>query len=561
MSPYLKKFIIDYNIAFENSVPLCDFAAYKGITESTVIRYVNKLKSEYGAALPKLKRTESEFSKEELENIFNQRDEVYDGFSGRFKSKIVDWTNSDKQVFIITCAQNATPIFKPAWEALLQYKQARNAEIIVIPSRYKNPTSLWSANNEQDEWWANPLTPFIRDNLIILHEKLAVCAHIKIQPTATTPLSGFDSYISDKSTIYGHPKIQLKTVPTQMGKLPKIITTTGMITVPNYTDTKTGAKGEFHHSYGAVIVEIDRKENIFHLRHIHFSEKDGSFYDLDKYYTTKGYKSNIRISGLVTGDSHAEFVDPNVRNATFLNEDSIVKLLKPKYVVYHDVEDFFRRNHHHRNNPIIDYCKYKFKIDDVEKGLQITADYIDENTHEGTINVIIQSNHDEALLRWLKEADPKKDPANAKFYHYMMYKLLDSVDYDEQNKKFIYPNPFKMWCLNPMDEVGLRSKEQTIFVNRDDSFMIEGVEVGFHGDKGADGRKGSVKSFDKIGVKTVIGHSHSPKIEGGCYQVGVSAKLDMEYVSGLSSWLHTHCIIYPDGKRTLVNIIQGKWKL
>ncbi len=91
---------------------------------------------------------------------------------------------------------------------------------------------------------------------------------------------------------------------------------------------------------------------------------------------------------------------------------------------------------------------------------------------------------------------------------------------------------------------------------------VNNIELGFHGDFGLNGAKGSSKSFSKIGPKTIVGHGHFPEIFEGCYRVGVSARLDLEYQKGqCSNWLHTHCVIYPDGKRTLINIINGKWKI
>jgi hypothetical protein len=88
---------------------------------------------------------------------------------------------------------------------------------------------------------------------------------------------------------------------------------------------------------------------------------------------------------------------------------------------------------------------------------------------------------------------------------------------------------------------------------------IEGIEIGYHGDRGPNGARGSRNAFSKIGVKTVIGHSHSPGIRDGAYQTGTSSRLKLEYNSG-PSWLHTHCVIYPNGKRSLINIIDGKWR-
>lgn len=73
-------------------------------------------------------------------------------------------------------------------------------------------------------------------------------------------------------------------------------------------------------------------------------------------------------------------------------------------------------------------------------------------------------------------------------------------------------------------------------------------------------RVGSLKGYGKIGVKTVTGHTHSPGIRDGAYQVGGSTRLGLAYLRGPSSWLHTHCAIYANGKRSLINIIDGEWR-
>jgi len=44
--------------------------------------------------------------------------------------------------YLITGAQNATPVHKGFWSALCVAAKALDAEIIVIPLRYRNPTSL-----------------------------------------------------------------------------------------------------------------------------------------------------------------------------------------------------------------------------------------------------------------------------------------------------------------------------------------------------------------------------------------------------------------------------------
>jgi hypothetical protein len=370
-------------------------------------------------------------------------------------------------------------------------------------------------------------------------------------------LSGLDSITGLDSAIFGHPSVELKTVPTPANDLPKILSTTGSITIPNYTASKLGHRGAFNHSLSAVVVETDG--DLFYIRHIHGASDSGHFYDLDKLYTPTSVKSGQRAEALICGDIHAEFHCPEVERATYTDENSIMNVFNPKNWVIHDLEDFYARNHHHANNDVIAFAKHHYGRNNVEQGLQTSADFIDNHSREGMTNIIVKSNHDEALDRWLIEANPKQDPENAILYHYLKYWQYKSIVPTEVG--FNSFDPFEFWCNNPESLTGLRSKDHTIFLKRDQSHVIKDIEVGFHGDKGPNGSRGSIKSFSKIGPKVVIGHSHSPGIFQGAYQVGVSARKNLSYVSGPSSWLQTHCIIYPNGSRTLINVVNGEWKL
>ncbi|HET8686678.1 MAG TPA: hypothetical protein VFM18_08440, partial [Methanosarcina sp.] len=72
--------------------------------------------------------------------------------------------------------------------------------------------------------------------------------------------------------------------------------------------------------------------------------------------------------------------------------------------------------------------------------------------------------------------------------------------------------------------------------------------------------KGSIQNLSKLGEKAIVGHSHSPGILGGCWQVGTLSKIDLDYTSGASGWIHTNCIIHENGKRQMINVINGKWR-
>lgn len=544
MSNFQHRFIELYTQAHSLGLHVDQLSAHMGLKPNTIKRYVYMVKDTMGISLPPLSSTimPDPYTLGDVTNVK--------------KSPTVNMFTGKPHRYIITTAQNATPVDDNFFKCLTTYATLTNSQILVIGTRYKNPTSVWSASQEGEEWWDKRIVPYLVTENKQLSPSLMVIADIKIQPTATNPLSGFDTYTGVMSGVFGHPKIQLKTIPTPNQNLPKILTTTGAITGKNYTDSKAGKKGEFHHSLGACIVEVDY-DGITHIRHVH-ANTDGSFYDLDKYITTKGVTEYNRIAGLVCGDIHAEFIDPSVEAGTFSDANSICNVLRPEVIVYHDVEDFYRRNHHHKGNHLLAFAKHHLGRNNVEEGLQITADFIDKHTRPDCTNIIVKSNHDEALNRWLREADPKQDPENAILYHYLMYHTLSNVK--PTSTGFSFLDPFAFWCKNPVKQKGMLN-DSTLFLGRDESFTIKDIEVGFHGDQGPNGSRGSIKSFTKIGPKTVIGHSHTPGIEEGVYQVGVSARLDLEYVSGPSSWLQTHCVIYPDGKRTLIHLINGKWKI
>lgn len=458
-------------------------------------------------------------------------------------------SGAKRRRYVITAAQNATPLNVPFFQALLKYCELNSAQLLVIPYRYKNPTSLWSKKAEDDDWWAAELAPYLFDERVKLNANLQLLADIKTQPTANSPLQGFEGLTGPLSAIIGHPKLELTTVATPQHKLPKILTTTGAVTKRNYTPTKAGKKGEFHHTYGACVVEIDGKA--FHIRQLN-AVGDGSFMDLEYTYSSAGRTGNGGITALVMGDTHAEFIDPNVAHATF-SRGGIVDTLKPKYLVWHDLWDGFARNHHHEGEAFVNYVKHHAGTDDVEASLNATFSFIDRSTREGVTNIFVPSNHPDVLAKWVKRADWRSDPRNSKFLLRTALAMLEGSSMGESGTRTI--NPFAYWA-----KLKLKTSKQARFLERDESFSLHGIELTYHGDVGLNGARGSRRSFAKIGAKTVIGHSHSPGICEGAYQTGTNSRLKLEYNCGPSSWLHTDCIVYPNGKRSLLSVIGKAWR-
>lgn len=554
-------FIKYYKTALKLKWPREKLSLLLGIMPKSLLKRASTIRNTYGTPLPILPLTSwnGTISVKDITDFQNILTTIEDkiGESTKRMQRVIHDDLADRKngTYVITSAQNATPINKGFYRAIQAYCDINGAQLLVIPYRYKNPTSIFNSASPNDDYWAPEIKDHILDKTVKLCDDLVIIGSVKIQPTATEPLSGFEGYTGTASAIFGHPKIQQTVVPAISASYPKVLITTGAITEANYSDSKSGFKGEFHHSVAALVVEVTDTE--FHVRHIHY--KNGGFYDLDGFYSSDGSATfNNRIAALVTGDTHAMFLDTQVENATYSSEDSICKTLRPEMKIFHDLTDFYSRNHWHRNNDLINYAKHHFALDNVERELQISADLLDRYNDPESINVIVKSNHDEAFDRWLRESDPQTDPENAKFYYYMKYNQLKNLKKVGNGYETI--DPFEFWCSNPESYRGLKCFDNTVFLKRDQSLKVEGVELSFHGDKGANGARGSLKGFAKVAEKCIIGHGHSPGIYEGAYMVGTSSQLKLEYNSGPSSWMHTHAIVYTDGTRTLINIRNGKWR-
>lgn len=451
--------------------------------------------------------------------------------------------------FIITSSMNNCALDTKFWQALQNYAKHTGACLLVVPSRYKNPTSVAEMDKQDGEsWWPDEVHPHLTDELTRLHKNLWLMANVRVSATAIHPLSGLESLSRGASAVFGHSQIAMKMVPTPQHHVPKVIYTTGSCSEPSYSDSRAGIRGEFHHSLGALVVELDGSR--FHTRIVN-ADQDRGFYDLKHYYSPNGVEDCDSVLAIITGDEHAMFNDKKNRAATYTNKDSIVNTLRPEKIIRHDVFDGYSISHHNRKDPVIQYSKHKHGHHLVADELNLTAKHIDSTTPDFAENLIVSSNHHDHLIRWLKEVHPLQEPWNVDTWLELWSLLKGTVEFRENG--VIHADPFALWMQS-------RLKKPVKFIPRDAEMSIAGILIGFHGDQGANGSRGSLNQYAKLGAKTVIGHSHTPGIRHGCYQVGTSSTLRLDYTQGPSSWAHCHCIIYPNGKRQLLFVIDGYWR-
>lgn len=460
--------------------------------------------------------------------------------------------------YLITSAQNATPIHDAFWASLLAYAKEWGAELLVIPLRYKNPTSTFTASQSNDEVWDAKVTPYLWNQRKDLNKNLKLMADIKTQPTASDPLSGFEAISHSESCIFGHTKVALRTIPAPNTELPKLMVTTGACTRANYTDSKAGKLGEFHHTLGAVVVEIDGGTS--HLRNVNGSKTTGEFYDIAggkvRVYGPKGGRKGERPEALICGDVHERNIDPQAERASFAPKTGMVARLQPRRVVYHDLLDAESCNPHHRGNPFIEIAKRSSGRHDVQAEVEAALQFVIDRTTGDIQSVIVDSNHDDMLTRWISSTDWRllADRSNSLFYLKTAAIMAEGTSDAGEGST---PAAFRYWA----EKAFKQTETNAICLGPHQSFVVAGVALDMHGHRGPNGARGSIKNLRRVGVRSIIGHGHGPGINEGCYQVGTKSKLRLGYNVGPSNWLHTDCVLHADGKRQLINIIRGEWYL
>lgn len=447
--------------------------------------------------------------------------------------------------FVFTTAQNNTYVHENFLLALKRFCTDKNAQLIVSTLTY-NKSGFQNNTKENDNLWYDPaLTDYISNDSCQVAKGLIFCGELDILPTAVTPLSGFENYAQEASGIIPHTKMQMQSLPRMKDTDPRFLYTTGAITLRNYIQRKSGQKAEFNHVFGALYVEIDEQGDWFARQLV--ANEAGVFHDLNNEYSKDGVKP-VPVAAITWGDIHIEKMDASVFEAAW-GDKSMLTELKPTWQFIHDLTDFTARNHHNIKDSFYMAEMHHRDKGNVERDLRRSGSFLQHITRFGNKAVVVDSNHDQALEKWLKEADIRTDPENAEFFHRASALVHKNI---AAGKDFhVYE-----WAVTAAGAI----KSNTMFLREDDSFMVHGIEQGLHGHRGANGARGNPRGFRSIGRKVNIGHMHSAGIFDGVYVSGVSGSLDMGYNKGPSSWSHSHIVTYNNGKRTIITMKRGKWR-
>lgn len=459
--------------------------------------------------------------------------------------------------YILTSAQNNTRLNDKVWYNLKVLAKYYKAEIFVGTYTYNLTAYGKSAikygteeHTDNGLWFDDRLIPYINsgDNKNIqLAPDLIWCGRANILPTAERPLSGFETYTGRSSGIFPHAKISLQSIPSGKFEKVKMNYTTGTITQRNYIQKKAGLKAEHHHTYGALLVEVC-SDGAYFIRQIN-ADSTGVIYDLDIKVDRKKLTKKNAVLAMNWGDIHVAKKDEISYNLAWA-KGGIMDTLKPQYQFMHDLIDFHARNHHNKDHYSL-FTRYIDQKDSVEKEMEEVAMFLEWSYRSHCKTVIVDSNHDNAFSKWLQECDYRTDQVNAVYFleaQLMKYKAL-------QDKNI--PNMVE-WALQRKGKVstlGIR------YLRTDESFVIaDSIECGMHGHLGPNGSRGGSRALSRIGRKANMGHTHSAEIIDGLYVSGVTGKLDHDYNVGPSSWSQSHIITYPNGKRAIITLSNGKWR-
>lgn len=487
--------------------------------------------------------------------------ELYGNLGGQTKTIIKKVPKRGVKRYIVTAAQTETKINEAFWNNLLALATYYDAEVLVAPFAYNkqafghqtNSKPGGAGKSKDSETFSDldpALVPYLTSDRVQLARGLVFCGEVQILPTAVDPLSGLETYTGRASGIFPHAKIELRSIPSMRDEPTKFNYTTGCVTKHNYIQKKAGQKGEFHHAYGALIVEVTADG--WWVRQLN-ADKDNVIYDLDVAAYNEGGGSvarrRVEAEALVSGDVHVAEMDPDVLEATW-GDGGLVDLLQPKQQILHDVFDMRSRPWQDEQSFHRQFEKHVKDQETVEGELAECATALRIIVPTCPKTVIVRSNHDLKLERWLDNGDYKKDLPNALFFLQAQLAKVEAILAGDDKFNVL------RWALS---RFGVHLLGDTQFLAEDESYILckdksGGIECGNHGHRGPNGSKGTPKGFMKMARKMIIGDKHSAGIYGGVYVTGTCTGPGVAYAKGPSSWSPTHCVVYPNGKRTLVTM-------
>jgi hypothetical protein len=362
---------------------------------------------------------------------------------------------------------------------------------------------------------------------------------VQVNPQQVLPLTGLTRYGVDGdkrySVLVASPRQHMKILPSGNNLHPRMLHSTGAITLPDYQKNRLGRISTQDHVIGGLFVTLDKEK--FHLTQVQ-ADTDGSMVLYGKRHFPDGSSQEERAEAFVMGDLHAGFDCPKTMQAWY----EVFQATQPKRVFLHDIMDGVSISHHLEHKPI-DRLNRPHELSTLEKELFVVGKRLAEikakMPSDGELSIVASNHAPDHLVRYLDEGRYLTDPVNYALAHELMNLrikgsrniLKDAVDPDSE--------------YNWLDR------------NRD--YIVEGFNLSVHGDKAANGSRGSPEALERTYGKGVSGHTHTPQIVHRWVVAGTSTKLRLSYNDGASSWLNASVVLYKNGLFQIVIAMDGRW--
>jgi hypothetical protein len=432
-------------------------------------------------------------------------------------------------------------LYMPGFLAVQNWLRQVGGDLVLLPMRAHMP-----ALRDQPSHYDPRLTKF-RDcfaSHVQFNEHLAAM-DVHLNPQQVHPLTGMHRLPASGSVMIGERRIQhrrnqsiiiahaqqdLESLATGNGTFPRLLCTTGAITQGEYLANRIGLLAQEAHVLGGLIVEVDDER--FWIRQVQFAA-DGSFCDLGIRYSPDGLVAPVRAEAFRLGDLHAG------READLDTAQRLVELLQPKRMFVEDVVDGGAVNPHEAKN-LLTKATAARPFTSLAEELTHARGVL-HAIHGGLPDdcefVVVDSNHDYFVRRWLETGAYTREPTNYEIGHRMVVEILDGRD------------PLRT-RLDPDGE--------WTWLGSEDDYYVEGCQMAAHGHRGADGAKGSKSQLERVHGSAMVGHAHSAAVRGRLYVVGHSSQARHGYNRSASSWSVTRGVVYPGGAKQLMTTIDGR---
>jgi hypothetical protein len=490
----------------------------------------------------------SDFTKEALGTIIKENDFQEGVFFITAVAPVsyLDWSEEDHEKAKNGEDIEATNIFKPGFKAMQNFVKRRNAEVVLLPMP-AHVKPLEEQPLHYDHRLKKRYKKYFATEFTFNSHLKAIEAHLN--PQQINPLTGLKRLRVHKydenykegaeikrfktSIIVAHSKQMLDVVPTGNASHPRIIHSTGAITVSSYRRNRIGMIADNDHKLGGLIVEI--RGDVFWIRQVQFDRQNGSFIDLGTRYHADGSVTTERAEAFKMGDIHPGLQDDKAVEAMF----KLWEKIQPKRIFF---EDFFDGSSisHHTEKKRLTRAKGADHFRDLPTEINFAKKVLNNIWDHAPADaelIATASNHPDHVIQYLDRGAYINDcKENYDIAHRMVVMELDGKN---SLKEYLDPDNRMNWT------------------DENEDYFVEGVQMNAHGHLGINGSRGGKLGHELAYGNAMTAHSHTPSIYHDTFTVGHMTIPRHGYNRGPSTWILCCGAVYKGGQKQLYMIIKG----